>query len=92
MKVTHYTDKRGNIHVCETIESAEDVTQEILDIAQDVEEGWFGDEPKIDWESFLDRMDGTTLASGFELDLGNDADSPAIRKIKAHIRELRSMG
>ena len=74
------------------VTEAAQVTEEILDIAQDTEEGWFGDSARIDWEDFIDRMDGTDLKDGTRLDLGDQIDSPAIRKIKRHVRTLREMG
>lgn len=70
-------------------ETAQDVTDEILEIAEDVHDSYFDDESPIDWEDFIDRMvkqgylkDGTKLE--FET-----YDNPAISKIKKHIREYR---
>lgn len=71
--------------------TAADVTDEILRVAEEVESGWFSDGP-IDWEDFLDRMDGSTLADGTHLDMGGETDSPAIRRIQRHIRNLRKAG
>ena len=69
---------------------AADVTDEVLSVAEDAE-GWFVDQP-IDWEDFLDRMDGHELADGTLIDMGESIDSPAIRKIKKHISNYRKEG
>lgn len=66
---------------------AEDVTKEVLDAAESVEE-WFADE-SIDWEDFLDRMERIKLSDGSKIDMGESLDSPAIRQIKKHIRNIR---
>jgi hypothetical protein len=55
-------------------------------IREDIEaifDGWFADEERIDWENFLDRVEN------LDYDLGNDTLSPAIKRIKAIVRELR---
>jgi len=89
-----YTDQQGWEHHYVTLTSKEDVSEEVLRVAEDIFDGWFSDEARIDWEDFLDRMDGTHLDGhgGRELDLGSQADSPAIRKIKAHINRIRREG
>lgn len=66
---------------------AGDVDEEILDLAKMVYEGFY-DGKKIDWDDFLDRMDGSTLANGDVLDLGDSMLSPAVIKIKTHVRQL----
>lgn len=45
-----------------------------------------GDEV-IDWESALERLERWT-----EIDLGSDADSPLIRRIKNAVRKARREG
>ena len=80
--VAHWTD----------VETAEDVTPEILTAAEGVFDGWFADEKSIDWENFLDRLDGMRLEDDSRVNLGNDMESPAIKKIKAHIRAYRRLG
>ena len=89
-----WTDKRGREHRCVEVVAIEDVNGEILDAAQEVEESWFADEPRIDWDNFWDRLDGYEIASheGRELDLGSETDTPAMRRIQRHIRDLRSQG
>lgn len=66
-----------------------DITDEIIEIAQSVYAGWYGDGQRIDWEDLIDRVDGAELSDGTRLDLGNSMDSPAIKKIK---REIRAYG
>jgi hypothetical protein len=74
------------------IRTAADVTPEILDLAEHIEAGWWSGDARIDWGEFVDRMDGARLKDGTRLDVGADLDSPAIRKIKKHIRDLRKAG
>ncbi len=70
-------------------QTREDVTPEILEAAEDIEQGWYQD-VRIDWEDFWDRLDGSILDDGRVLDLGSDLDSVPLRTIKAHIRKLRA--
>lgn len=67
--------------------AADDVTQEILDAAESVEEHFTG-EP-INWEDFLNRIERIELSDGSKIDMGESLDSPAIRKVKKHIRQIR---
>jgi len=64
------------------------VTEEILQIAFDVVDGWYQD-VRVDWEDAIDRMDGAELPDGSILDLGNSMMSPAIRKIKREVAKYR---
>ena len=66
------------------------VTEEILAAAEDTET-WFGDD-RIDWEDFWDRLDGYYLLDGTRLDLGSTLDSPAMRRIRRHVLDLRKTG
>jgi hypothetical protein len=79
------TDERND----RAVVAADDVTDEVLAAAEETET-WYGDGP-IDWDDFWDRLDGTQLADGSEIDLSpnNEGDSPAMRKIQRHIRNLR---
>lgn len=72
-------------------ETAAEVTEEILTLAEGTYDGWFDDEEKIDWEEFVDRLvkEGY-LADGSHLEF-DTYDSPAIRKIQRHIREYRRL-
>lgn len=46
-----------------------------------------GSTDNIDWEAGLDRLERWA-----EIDLGSDADSPLIRKIKRAVRDARKEG
>lgn len=75
-----------------TIETASDVTPEILKAAEQCFDAWFDNDQPIDWESFLDRLadpHGHAGAGRFDFD---EYDNPAIRKIQRHIREYRKEG
>jgi len=74
-----------------TLVSAEDVTDEILELAVTITDDFYPDQ-RIDWGDVWDRMDGATLTDGRELDVGTDLMSPALVKIKAYVRGLRKMG
>ncbi len=67
----------------------EDQMTEDQVVAQAVEMACMNDlverEGKIDWEDTLDRIESWT---GF--DLGTDADSPLIRRIKREVRKARA--
>lgn len=67
---------------------AADVTPAMLTLAEEVYDGWFGDDEPIDWEEFIDRMAGMSRheAEPWEFD---EYDNPAIRKVQRHIREYR---
>lgn len=76
------------------LEDAEDVTPEILEVAEETFDGWFDNDGPIDWEDFLDRMadpygynDKGAPAFDFE-----EVDNPAIRKIQRHVRKYKSQG
>lgn len=72
-----------------TVTAADDVTEEILKAAESIFDGWYANEPRIDWEDFLDRLDGIPLDNGTQLDLDGNLMSPAIQKIQKHIRTYR---
>lgn len=55
----------------------------IRETVESVFDGWYAEVPRIDWDDFLDRIE----ARGY--DLGKDMLSPAIKRIKAIVRELR---
>ncbi len=57
--------------------------EELMTEAEAIVDGWYAD-GTIDWEDFLYRLEERA-----DVDLGNDADSPQIRKIKAHVRKYR---
>lgn len=69
-----------------TVTEASQVTEEILAAAEEVYNGWYTNGTKIDWEEFIDRIDGSPLDDGTTLDLGDSPLSPAINKIKQHVQ------
>ncbi len=71
------------------VRTAADVTEEVLDIAREVVDGWYA-EGRVDWENVWDRMDGGELEDGTFLDLGEDLGSPALSKIKRVLRSERT--
>jgi DNA-binding PadR family transcriptional regulator len=73
------------------IVEADDVTEEVLEVVQGIVEGWYDDGP-IDWEDVWDRMEKTRLKDDRGIDMGEDLDTPAIRKIKREIRKWRAQG
>ncbi|MFF8283401.1 hypothetical protein ACF06W_11835 [Streptomyces albus] len=73
------------------IRTADDVTDEVLEIVKGIVEGWY-DEGPIDWENVWDRVEKARLDDGRGIDMGEDLDSPAIRKIKKEVRAWRRLG
>lgn len=71
--------------------TVEQVTDEILTAAEDIHNGWYASETRVDWTDLWDRLDGTTLDSGAIVDLGGDMGSPAILRIKKHIKAYRKL-
>lgn len=67
-----------------TVIEANDVTQEDLDEALSIVEGWY-DEGRIDWDDVWERMERYS-----DLDLGTEIDSPAMRKMKRYVRSERN--
>jgi hypothetical protein len=67
---------------------ASQVTEEILQLIYDIVDGWYPT-GRIDWKDLLDRVDGAELEDGTVLGLGDDMLSPAIVKIKKHVRGYR---
>lgn len=67
---------------------AEDVTEELVHLVWDVVDGWY-QEGRIDWGDVWDRVDGSELADGTRLDLGNDLNTPALAALKRAIQKRR---
>lgn len=65
-----------------SIQTAAD-TDEIREVIESVYDGWYANESRIDWTDFLDRVEE------YGFDLGSSLDSPAIRRIKSIVKELR---
>ena len=70
------------------IRSADDVTDEVIEIVLSVVDGWY-QTGRIDWEDLLDRVDGNELADGSKIDFGCDMLSEAIRKVKTIVQNHR---
>ena len=67
------------------IRTATDITPELLEMVEVIFEGWFTDEVRIDWHSFLDRLE---LMGHY--DLGSTMDSEAIKVIKKYVRKIKA--
>jgi hypothetical protein len=72
------------------VRTAEDVTDELLEMVQGIVEGWYNEGP-IDWENVWDRLEKQTLDDGRGIDMGDDLGTPAIRKIQREIRKWRAL-
>ena len=70
------------------LNAADDVTDEIMEMAWDKVEGWYMDAP-VDWEDVWDRMDGSRLDNGKRLDMGGSLDTPAMKKIKREMQKRK---
>lgn len=70
-------------------ETADEVTEEMIDLARQTHDSWFDDGERIDWNDFLDRLCSEGyLADGSRLDF-DTYDSAAVRKIQKTVREWR---
>ena len=67
------------------VQTAEQVTPKVLESVEEIFDGYFSDEEKIDWHEFLQRLEVR-----YELDLGSSMDSQAIKQIKKHVKKIRS--
>jgi hypothetical protein len=67
------------------INSPDDITDDVVDVIETVFEGWWEDEPRIDWHSFIDRVEMMAL-----VDFGSAMDSAAIKAIKKIVRNLKA--
>lgn len=69
--------------------AADELSQEIIDAAYDIGEGWYAD-TRIDWDDLLYRLERQGIErGGKELDLGDDMQSPFIVKLKREVNKLR---
>jgi hypothetical protein len=86
-------DEKGRVVANDfEVRTAEDVTDEVLELVKGIVEGWY-DEGRIDWEDVFERLEyKRTLDDGRGIDLGEDLNSPAIKKIKSEIRKWRALG
>lgn len=67
--------------------TAEQVDAAVLELIEDIYEGFFADESRIDWDDFLSRVERTG-----QYDLGGSMTSDAIKAIKKHVRKIRAEG
>lgn len=91
MKVWTDQDSLGMNREWHDVTEAADVTEQVLEMARDVIDGWYSDGP-IDWENVWDRMEGISSDGRWYLSWGNDNDTPAMRKIQRVIRKERREG
>lgn len=68
------------------VTSAQDVTEDMLESAESIFDGWYSDSGRIDWTDFFERLE-----SYGDWDFGSDWMSPAITRIKKHIAAYRKM-
>lgn len=66
-----------------------DLTEEILRAAEDVHDGYFADERRVDWEELWDRLDGYYLEDQSRIDLPSDLESPVFAALKKHLKHHR---
>ena len=66
------------------IETVEGITEDVLAVIEMVHDGYYADEPRIDWFEFLDRVERAGL-----YDLGSQMDSPVVKAIKRIVKGLR---
>ena len=64
-----------------TAQDADAIRREV----EDLHDGFYADADRIDWHDFLDRLERE-----HDLDLGPDMDSPAVRRVRAIVREARA--
>ena len=65
------------------IETVEDCTEAFMEVCSDVHDGWFENEPRIDWDDFWNRLEK------YGYDMGSTTDSPAMKHIKKFVKTLR---
>lgn len=63
------------------------LSEELRQAAEDVFDGWYAEESRIDWVDFLDRLEAHA-----DRDLGDSMVSPLVRAIQAHVRAYRKLG
>lgn len=68
--------------------TAADITEEIVEAAYEIGEGWYQN-VRIDWEELLYRLEGMELKDGSTLYLPDQMDAGSIREIQKRVRALR---
>jgi hypothetical protein len=69
--------------------SEDDVSEEILGLSEKCSDLWFSDVTRIRWKLFWDLLEGWPLNDKTYLDMGAELGTPAMKKIKKHIRAYR---
>jgi len=85
---TTYTSPDGKRQSVDVVEATH-VDDGFLDMVREVTDSWFPDGP-IDWERVWERVEGYTFDDGRYVCMGDEMDSPAMRKIKRVIRKERA--
>jgi len=68
-----------------TINTPEEITEDVLMVIETIYDGYYADEPRIDWHAFLDRVERMGLYN-----FGSDMDSPVVKAIKKYVRTLKA--
>jgi hypothetical protein len=67
------------------INTTADFTQDVIMAIESVFDGYYADEPRIDWFAFLDRVERLALVN-----FGSDMDSPVVKQVKKVVKGLRN--
>lgn len=70
------------------VRTAEDVTEDVIEGAWGIIEGWYMDTP-IDWEDVWDRLESTPLRGWAKPDLGGTIGTPAMKKIQREMKKRK---
>lgn len=62
------------------------LTDDLKTMAEDIFDGWYADEYRIDWDNFIDRLESYS-----NIDFGSDMTSPLIEAVKRHVRAYRKL-
>jgi isocitrate dehydrogenase len=67
------------------INTPEELTEDVLMIIETIYEGYYADEKRIDWFTFLDRVERMGLYN-----LGSEMDSSVVKAIKKYVRKIKA--
>lgn len=67
------------------IRTIDEISSDITDVIEMIFDGYYADEPRIDWHDFLNRIELTA-----HVDLGSDMDSPVVKEIRKIVKKLRA--
>lgn len=73
-----------------SLRTAQDVTDEIREMAESIVDGWFATGP-MDWPRFFDKMENLVLENDTHADFGEDPQSGAVLEVQRHVRRYRSL-